>query len=209
MQKYNFSLLKNLLIVGRLTPQARSRGRGMADFPSRKDHEPAPAPRWYVVHTQPHRERRAAANLERQGTRVFLPLIRKTVRHARQFRTVTAPFFARYLFVELVFGHDRWRHVNSTYGVSRLIMEGDGPKPAPPGVVEGLLARVDRDGVVATAATLKPGQRLEILTGPFAGLTGRLLTLDDRERVQMLLDVLGNGTRVATTTASVGLLAGA
>ena len=96
------------------------------------------AERWYVAHTLPRRELGAKKQLEFQGYRTFLPLHFKTVRHARQFRTVKAPFFPRYLFVSLDLSRDQWRSVNGTFGVASLIMEGERPKPVPRGVVEAL-----------------------------------------------------------------------
>jgi transcription elongation factor/antiterminator RfaH len=162
--------------------------------------------RWYAVHTQPHRETRAAANLQNQGFAVFLPLHRKTVRHARRFRTVTAPLFPRYLFVCLAVGRDRWRCVNSTYGVSRLVMEGELPKPVPPGVIDEMQAIADPAGLLALDPRLAPGQQVRIVTGPFTGLVGKLLTLDDNQRVDVLLNILGTPTRVAVAARGVGLV---
>ena len=40
-----------------------------------------PAGRWYVVHTQPHREGRAQSHLVGQGFRIFLPRFSKSVWH--------------------------------------------------------------------------------------------------------------------------------
>src|SRR5687768_12928093 len=57
--------------------------------------------RWYVVFTQPNREFHAQMQLAAQGFRSFVPRYRKTVRHARKLKTVSAPFFPRYLFVAL------------------------------------------------------------------------------------------------------------
>src|SRR5271166_1872118 len=78
--------------------------------------------RWYLVHTLPRNERRACLHLEAQGFRTYLPEISKTVRHARQLRTVCAPLFARYLFTVLDLGRDRWLSIRSTFGVSALFI---------------------------------------------------------------------------------------
>ncbi len=163
-------------------------------------------PRWYAVHTRPHHETRAAANLKSQGFGVFLPLHRKTVRHARQFRTVAAPLFPRYLFVRLAVGHDRWRCVNSTHGVSHLIMEGEVPKPVPPGVIDEMQAMADAAGLLALDPRLRPGQQVRIVTGPFTGLVGSLLALDDNQRVNVLLNILGTPKRVAVAAHRIGLV---
>jgi transcriptional antiterminator RfaH len=151
----------------------------------------AGAPRWYVVHARPRLELTAELNLGAQGFATFLPAVWKTVRHARQFRTVRVAFFPRYLFVRLDLAQDRWRSVNGTFGVSHLVMEGDRPTPVQPGIVEDLMALTGPDRCIAAAADLVAGGRVEILTGPFAGCFGELARLDEGSRVRVLLDLLG------------------
>ena len=160
--------------------------------------------RWCVIHTQPHRERRADTHLKNQGFRSFLPLHGKTVRHARQFRTTLAPLFPRYLFVEIVIGRDRWTSIRGTFGVSHLMMDGEVPRAVPRGIVEALLQVSNAAGEVSLGPTLVPGQSVRIATGPFAGLIGKLAALDDNGRVKVLLDVLGK--EVAVSAARVGLV---
>jgi transcriptional antiterminator RfaH len=160
--------------------------------------------RWYVVHAQPNREKRAAAHLGFQGFRTFLPLHRKTVRHARQFRVVDAPFFPRYLFVRFCTERDRWRSILGTVGVSRLIMANERPLPVADGLVTELLDRATPGGLLSVPAPLADGQKVRLATGPFAGLVGTLVTLDDKQRVKVLLELMG--TEIAVTTARSGLI---
>src|SRR4051812_35737513 len=86
--------------------------------PSQKPLSLVPGERWYAVYSQPHREVRAQQQLTAQGFMAFLPLYRKTVRHARKLTTVSAPFFPRYLFVALDLSQHQWRSVNGTFGVT-------------------------------------------------------------------------------------------
>src|SRR6516165_12160826 len=90
--------------------------------------------RWFLAHTLPKSEWKAELHLGAQGFRTYLPQIEKTVRHARQLRTVRAPLFPRYLFVILDLGRDRWLSVRCTIGVSQLFTGQDGrPVPVPTG----------------------------------------------------------------------------
>lgn len=154
--------------------------------------------RWYAVHTQPHREMRAAAQLERQGFHAFVPQTLKTVRHARRFRRVKRPFFPRYLFVAFDADRDQWRSVNGTFGVTRLVMAGERPQPAPRGLVEGLRAMTTKDGVLEFSPRLEPGQRVCILSGPFAEQIGELQEIDEKGRVRILLDLMGGKVPVTS-----------
>lgn len=147
--------------------------------------------RWYVVHTQPASEERAGLHLATQGYTIFYPRFRKTVRHARKSTCKLAALFPGYLFVKLDTSRDRWRSINGTRGVIRLLTLGDKPQPAPVGVVEDLQAQTDSHGAFVLAPALCVGQRVRIAEGPFANLVGTLQRLDGADRVQVLLDILG------------------
>jgi transcription antitermination factor NusG len=151
----------------------------------------APGERWYVVHTKRHREFPAQAQLAAQGYRTFLPRHRKTVRHARKLKTVTAAFFPGYLFVALDLKRDCWRGVNGTFGVASLVMGEEFPLPVPRGIVEDLLALSGADGHLRLANSLELGQPVRVLTGPFAALIGEIARIDGGGRVQVLLRLLG------------------
>jgi transcription elongation factor/antiterminator RfaH len=147
--------------------------------------------RWYVVRAIPRKETTALVNLHRQGFRTFLPRLTKTVRHARQTRTVKAPLFPGYLFTPLDMNRDQWRRINGSFGVLTLIMAGEQPEPVPHGVVEALIA-LARDGdTVDWGRRLTPGGTVRILTGPFADQLGTLQTLDDHGRARVLLEIMG------------------
>jgi transcriptional antiterminator RfaH len=154
--------------------------------------------RWYVAATAPRKERIALDNLVHQGFRGFLPTLIETRRHARQFRTATAPLFPRYVFVVLDRERPGWRRVNGTRGVERLIADRDGPVAVAPGVVEALAAASDARGVVRFGgAGLAIGDAVRVVAGPFAGALGVLARLDGPARAQVLLTLLGGTVKVA------------
>ena len=176
--------------------------RAIGNGPSRRP-ELAGGARWYVVHSAPRKELFAAEQLVNQGFRPFVPRFRRTVRHARQTRTVLTALFPRYLFVALDLQRDRWRSILGTFGVSHMIMAGERPKAVPTGVVEGLADAVDDGGAIGFRDRLQVGQEVRFATGPFAELVGRLVTLDERGRVGVLLEILGSERVVAATPGSL------
>ena len=129
--------------------------------------------------------------LQQQGFRIFLPQLKKTVRHARKLTTVLAPVFPGYLFVVLDLQSDRWRSVNGTFGVSRLVMVGDKPIPVPHGVVEALLRLIDDDGTCCFNSDMIVGQHVRVVSGPLAETVGKLERLDGNGRVRVLLEIMG------------------
>jgi transcriptional antiterminator RfaH len=159
--------------------------------------------RWYAVQCLSHRENAACYHLQNQDFEVFLPRREKTRRHARKLETVLAPFFPSYLFVRLNPARDRWRSINGTHGVARIVMHGDRPAPAPVGVVEALRTACDPRGVVTDFFDLKEGQPVRILAGAFADLIGHLDRLDDTRRVRVLLDIMGGRVPIVVPRTSV------
>jgi transcription elongation factor/antiterminator RfaH len=153
--------------------------------------------RWFLVHTQPHSEHKAKLHLGAQGFRTHCPQIQKTIRHARQLRTVRAPLFPRYIFLILDLGRDRWLSVRSTIGVSSLFTCEDRPVPVPKGVVEALIARADEANLTRFDVDLAMGQTVRILSGPFADFVGTLERLDTAGRVRVLLTMMGSTVPVA------------
>ena len=103
--------------------------------------------RWYVVRTLAQRERLAARQMSNQGYRVFLPGHLKTRRHARKVETGWAPLFPRYLFTIFDLTHDRWRSINGTFGVERLLTCAQKPQAVPQDLVESLIDAADGDGI--------------------------------------------------------------
>lgn len=153
--------------------------------------------RWYVATTLPRKERLAEANLANQNYRSFLPIHSETRRHARQFRTVLAPLFPRYIFIILDIDQRRWRSINGTLGVQRLMTDGERPLAVAHGVVETLIQSSDQRGaLIYRADDLAIGDRVKLVAGPFAGSLGVLQRLDGAGRVQVLLELLGGVVRV-------------
>lgn len=164
------------------------------------------SPGWYVVSTLPNQEARAQSNLARQGFLAWLPAFQRARRHARRVEIVSSPMFPGYLFVRLDVTRQAWSAINSTYGVRKLISRGDAPARLPDGFVEALRADVEEGRLQAPEDRLSLGARLRVIDGPFADCVGTLLSLASRDRVTLLLSVLGREVsavlpRLAVTAA--------
>jgi len=155
-------------------------------------------PRWYVAHTHPHAEAKATAHLSRQGFDIYFPRYIKRRRHARRIETVPAPLFPRYLFVAIDLNAQRWRSIFSTVGVSRLVCNGEDPSPVPVGIVEALKSREDANGFIKLDCRPRfhVGDKIRVLDGAFSSCLGLFEGMAERERVAILLDLLGRKVRV-------------
>jgi transcriptional antiterminator RfaH len=160
--------------------------------------------RWYVAHTQVHAEERARLNLEQQGFRTYLPRYRRERRHARRRDIVRAPLFPGYIFVQLDPESAPWRSINGTFGVNYLICYGERPAAVPEGVVEEIAARENEEGLIELQPKrFRKGEALRIVSGALADCLGFFEKMADRERVVLLLELLGRKVRVETPLNSV------
>jgi transcriptional antiterminator RfaH len=154
--------------------------------------------RWYVVQTQVNGETKAAQNLLRQGFEVYLPRYLRRRRHARKVDFTAKPLFPRYMFVAIDMATQRWRSIQSTFGVARLVTNGADPAMLPDGVVRALKAREDDKGFIRldSKPTFAPGDKVRVLAGAFMDSAGLFSGLADHDRVSILLDMLGRKVRV-------------
>lgn len=161
--------------------------------------------RWYVAQTQPNAESKAVAHLNRQGFVTYLPRYLKKRRHARRVDTVAAPLFPRYLFVEIDTSAQRWRSIYSTVGVSQLISNGDAPTPVADEVVAILRQREEANGLIKLdlRPTYAVGDKLRVLDGVFYDCLGLYDGMADRDRVAILLDLMGRKVRVVVDADGV------
>jgi transcriptional antiterminator RfaH len=160
--------------------------------------------RWYVVQSQPNAENKAIAHLERQGFTTYLPHYLKRRRHARRVDIVPAPLFPRYFFVAIDMTVQRWRSIYSTIGVAQLICNGDVPAAVSDEVVTTLKAREDAAGFIRLEPRpFRPGDKIRILEGVFADCLGLYDGMTDRDRVTILLDLLGRKVRVLVDAEAV------
>ncbi len=156
-------------------------------------------PRWFVAHTHPNAEAKATSHLNRQGFEIYFPRYLKRRRHARRIETVAAPLFPRYVFVAVDLAAQRWRSIYSTVGVARLVCNGDEPTAVPDGIVEALKEPRRRERLHQTrlsAGSFAPGDKVRVLDGAFSSCLGLFEGMAERERIAILLDLLGRKVRV-------------
>ncbi len=160
---------------------------------------------WYVVYTHANAEAKARSHLLRQGFTTMLPTYHCWRSHARKREVVERPLFPRYLFVALDMLDQRWRPILSTVGVSDLVRRGNAPTPMPSGLAEEIGERAacgafDR---LSPVDGLREGDVVRVLDGPFTDLIGRFAGLADKDRVFVLLDLLGRPVRTTLSYAAV------
>lgn len=151
---------------------------------------------WAVVQVQPRAEEKARHHLAIQGFAPYMPRYRRRIRHARQIETVLRPLFPGYVFVRLDPMKSRWRSINGTVGVRRILTDGEVPRRVPERIVHEIIAREDASGaVILLPPRLVRGQPVRVVDGPFADCGALFYDMRDDQRVILLFTVLGREVR--------------
>jgi len=113
------------------------------------------------------------------------------------------PIFPGYIFVHMDPERAAWRCINGTRGIRHLVMGAARPLPVRTGVVETLIASLGVDGLVRFVDPLRPGDTVRLLAGPFAEALGKVVSLDARGRVTLLLALFGTQIRAEAARESL------
>ena len=160
--------------------------------------------KWYCLRSQIKHEHIAAAHLRQfEGVEVFCPRVRIQRSTRRGLVWFTEALFPNYLFAR--FEMTRWlARVRSCQGVSGLVRFGDDVPAVPAQALEDLRAYMQDSELKTVSFIIAEGDDVEIVEGPFRGQNGVVKQLlPGRERIKVLLEVLGGATEVDLTLMSV------
>jgi transcriptional antiterminator RfaH len=153
---------------------------------------------WACAQLDQRRERLALYCLGLAGHAVYQPRIRAPHR-------TSVALFPSYLFVAI---EAQWHAVRWSPGISKVLMNGEEPARVPDRVIEELRAREGRNGLIVlpppsrgyNGAQFRPGDKVRISAGPLSGFVGLVAGMKGRQRVEILLQLLG---RVEIAAAAV------
>jgi transcriptional antiterminator RfaH len=161
-------------------------------------------PVWFCLKTQPKREHLAATALRRHfGVDCFSPRLR--------FRRVTQrgpvwfveAMFPGYLFAKFIYS-EQHRAVESSHGIRGILHFGDRLATLPENIIIALQSRVGAEEIVTLDCSIKIGQSVEIVEGPFQGLEVVVTHLiPAKDRIRVLFDFLGRSVEMEVSTAKV------
>ena len=151
-------------------------------------------PYWACARLVPRQEKLALFHLERIGFATYLPRLREWRRsHGRKIET-RPPLFPGYCFLTIEL---QWHAARWSAGILGLIMDGVRPARVADQIIDDLRQR-ERNGLIELASPpkFKPGDQVRVTQGPFVGHLGLYAGMKPRERVEILLQLLGAEQRV-------------
>ena len=161
---------------------------------------------WYVVNTYSGHENKVKENLEKRVEsmglqdllfQILIPEhVETEIKDGKKINK-TKNMFPGYVLVEMIMTDEAWYVVRNTSGVTGFIgSSGGGAKPFPLQKHE-LDPILKKMGLQASSIEIDyaEGDEVKIVTGPFAGRSGKVDFIDmERETARVLVDFLGNLT---------------
>jgi transcriptional antiterminator RfaH len=162
-----------------------------------------PAAPWIAVNTHPHREHFALSNLQRQEFTTYCPMIRRRRAHARRVTMVLRPLFPNYLFVQAGPEFGRWQPILSTYWVRTVVRAGEKLSFIDDAFIAGLKRREIDGAIVRPERPFRIGEDVMIHSGPLDGLAAKVIELNEKDRLVVLLRLMNSEIKVKLSSACV------
>lgn len=152
---------------------------------------------WYVVHTEPQRERIVQTNLCADHIGAYLPLAKATTRlRGTRSRVVHFPMIRGYVFVRFRPGEERWGCVRATVGVIDFLYGATPTDQRRPAIISADMMRrvASKEHELLTAKTCKDfqvGQEVEAVDGPWVYFKGQIEELFKEDRIKVGIEANG------------------
>jgi transcription antitermination factor NusG len=147
---------------------------------------------WSVLHTRPRQEKSLARTMHAAQIPYYLPLLPHSVRVRNRMMTSYIPLFPSYLFL-FAEPEERIAALATTRVVNSIRVADQEKLLRDLGQINGLLGA----GLPVRAEDrLAPGVKVEIQSGPLAGLKGKIVHETSRQRFVVEVDFIQRGASV-------------
>lgn len=171
--------------------------------------------KWYVVNTYSGHEKKVQEKLLMRASsmgmedyifRVIVPETTEVEVKDGVTKEKTKKLFPGYVLVEMIMTDEAWFVVRNTPGVTGFIgSSGKGAKPTPlqPYEVDKILNNMGMSRL-EVSTDLAVGELVKVTSGPFAGMEGKIESLDLPNQVlTVLLDLFGQETSVEVEISQI------
>ena len=143
---------------------------------------------WFAAQVAPRSEKRVASMLSYKGYEQFCPTYTTKKKWSDRQKEAEEPLFPGYVFVRAPSG-TLGGLLCSTPGVVRILSFGGRPAVLPDAEIDAVM-KLSARGKPLPTQTIYEGETVRVCDGPFAGITGIVQQIKDKEclvfRVQMI-----------------------
>lgn len=147
-----------------------------------------PVPQWYAAYTCSRHEKRVAAHLAKRDVDCFLPLYESMRRWKDRRLWMQMPLFPGYVFVRIMLS-ERVR-VLEVPGIARLVCFNGVPSPLPAQEIEAIRSALSQNLRAEPFGFLTSGRRVQVKTGPLAGLKGTVIRRKGRSGIVLSMNLI-------------------
>ena len=119
-----------------------------------------------------------------------------TQRQKNKFIIKNVYVFPGYMFVYFDPGIIRWTKINSTYGVSKILAFNNKPSEISSDLILELKRRYEINNNQTQKEKLQKGDSIKFYVGPFADLIAKVESIDENNRIWVLLEAMGGYKRL-------------
>lgn len=161
---------------------------------------------WYLLCVKPRQEYRAARLLENQRYAVYCPEIWANSSGTQPVHT-KQPLFPGYLFLHLKVKGANWNAIRSTRGVRDFVRFGQQAAVVHDSIVDGLQRRIEHSAPdFLPVPALQRGDPVRITEGCFEGLNAIFQYRTGKDRVLVLISLMGRLNEIYIGSGSLELL---
>ena len=160
---------------------------------------------WHALYVKSRSERKVLAQLEEMGIEAYLPLVTRIKQWSDRKKKVEEPLFKSYVFVH----NSLRRHydVLNVYGVVRFVTFEHKAVIVPDNQIVAIKKYIDDpvedENAMSNNEDLKVGQLVRITNGMLQGLTGRLVSVNNKRRLIVYIESVGKVIPVSISRAKV------
>ena len=149
---------------------------------------------WHALYVRSRAEKKVFAQLKDMGIQAYLPLVTNIKQWSDRRKKIQEPLFKSYVFV---YSNEK-EHLSilNVYGVLRFVCFERKAVIVPDNQIIAIKRYVEEveKGESDNASeneNLKKGQLVRIISGPMKGLVGRLDKINDKRRLIVFIEVVG------------------
>lgn len=147
---------------------------------------------WYALYVHSRAEKKVHERLVEMGIEAYLPLVTKMKRWSDRMKRVEEPLFKSYLFVRT--DGKRYFDILSIPGVTKFVSFEHKAVVVPENQIKAVMKYCNEytdDEPITDNKELHEGQLVVISTGELMGLTGRLAHINNKKRLIVFIESVG------------------
>jgi transcription termination/antitermination protein NusG len=157
--------------------------------------------RWFALWTRSRHEQVVREQLEQKRVEAFLPTVTRWSRWKDRKKKIDWPLFPGYCFARFD-PRERLPILKCTGVVNIISFEGE-PAPIPEQEIDGIRRLVETDLAYDPCPMIREGEMVEVVHGPLKGVIGRLVRKNDKARLVLSVDLIGQAVSVEVDAADV------